>query len=262
VLFGMHLLPLLGTNITVGEHVQTKVGPLTFNLDTIWATAFAALITVLLGLAVARRPASGVPSKLQLVWEMGVDAVTRQLEGSVGARGLSVVPLAITLFVFIIICNALEVFGLGAKYEWLGAPTGDINLTLALALIVIIPVHVVWVRTLGFRGYARHYLLRPFPKWLLPFNAFINVIEEIARPLTLALRLFGNLLAGGLMLTLIAALGAWTIAKFPIGDVTVFFFAPIWKLFDVFFIGPIQAFIFALLTILYFDTAMTPEAAH
>ncbi len=88
-------------------------------------------------------------------------------------------------------------------------------------------------------------------------NGFINAVEEIARPITLALRLFGNLFSGALMLTLIAALGAWKLGPVPIGDVLTFAFSVIWKLFDVFLIGPIQAFIFALLTILYFDTAMS-----
>jgi F-type H+-transporting ATPase subunit a len=259
---GFSIIPVLGANISVGDHLTTKLGPLTINLDTVWATVVAGVATCALGLWVARRPSTGVPGRLQLAWEAGVEAITRQIEGSVGERGLSVVPLALTLFVFILICNALEVFGLGAHYDWLGAPTGDINLTAALALIVIVPVHVVWIRTHGIKGYVRHYLLRPFPPALIPFNLFINLIEEIVRPITLCLRLFGNLLAGGLMLTLIAALGAWTIASIPIGNIAVVVLNPIWKLFDVFFIGPIQAFIFALLTILYFDTAMSTEEAH
>ncbi len=258
----VHLTPLLGANITVGDHFTTKLGPLTINLDTVWATLAAGVVTCTLALLAARRPSGGVPNKLQLVWEMALDAINRQIEGSIGERGRSVVPLALALFVFILVCNSFEIFGIGAHFDWLGAPTGDINLTLGLALVVIIPVHVAWIRTQGIRGYARHYLLHPFPVFLLPFNAFINVIEEIARPVTLALRLFGNFLAGGLMLVLIAALGTWTIASIPVGNILVVILAPVWKIFDAFLIGFIQAFIFSLLTILYFDTAMTPEAAH
>ena len=102
-------------------------------------------------------------------------------------------------------------------------------------------------------------MAQPFPKFLAPVNGFINGVEEIAKPLTLTLRLFGNLLSGGLMLALIAALGIWNILHFPIG----YFATPVldvaWKLFDL-FIGVIQAFIFALLTILYFDSAMATDA--
>ncbi|MGH9046381.1 MAG: F0F1 ATP synthase subunit A, partial [Acidimicrobiales bacterium] len=97
---------------------------------------------------------------------------------------------------------------------------------------------------------------QPFPVVLLPFNLFINIVEEIAKPITLALRLFGNLLSGTLMLSLIAALGAWKLSGAPVGDIVIVIINPVWKLFDL-FIGAIQAFIFALLTILYFDTAMS-----
>lgn len=262
VLPGLHFLPLLGADITVGEHYTVKLGPLTINADTVWATLIAGALVCLMALILRRRSKSGVPSKFQLVWEMGVEAVTRQIEGSVGERGLSVVPLAITLFVFILLCNTLEIFGLGSRYEWLGAPTGDINLTAALAVFVIVLVHIAWIRTQGIKAYASYYLFHPFPIYLLPFNLFMNVIEQLVRPVTLCLRLFGNLLAGGLMLTLIAALGVWTIGSLHVGYVGVLILNPLWKMFDVFFIGPIQAFIFALLTILYFDAAMSPQEAH
>jgi F-type H+-transporting ATPase subunit a len=83
-------------------------------------------------------------------------------------------------------------------------------------------------------------------------------VEEIAKPITLALRLFGNLLSGTLMLSLIAYLGVWKIGAIPVGNVLVLFLNPAWKLFDL-GIGAIQAFIFALLTILYFDVAMSTD---
>ena len=107
-------------------------------------------------------------------------------------------------------------------------------------------------------GYVKHYVSQPFPKALFPVNIFINGVEEIAKPLTLALRLFGNLLSGGLMLALIAALGVWSISHVPIGDVATIILNPVWKVFDL-FIGAIQAFIFALLTILYWQFAIAEE---
>ena len=107
-------------------------------------------------------------------------------------------------------------------------------------------------------GYFKHYLARPFPIWLFPVNLFMNVVDEIAKPLTLALRLFGNLLAGGLMLSLLAALVIWKIGAAPPRGIVVVPFTVVWKLFDM-AIGAIQAFIFALLTIVYFETAMAPD---
>jgi len=245
-------LHLLAADINVGTHVQ-RAG---LDLDTIWATAVAMVIVIGLGLYLRSRATSGVPGKLQLVWEMGVQAVRQQVEGSIGPRGAAVVPLAVALFVFILVANWFSVLGIGSEIEWLGPPTSDINLTLALALVVIIPVHIASIRARGIGGYVKHYVTQPFPIFLAPVNVFINGVEEIAKPLTLALRLFGNLLSGGLMLALIAALGVWTIAHVPIGDVATIILNPVWKLFDL-LIGAIQAFIFALLTILYFDSAMS-----
>jgi F-type H+-transporting ATPase subunit a len=105
---------------------------------------------------------------------------------------------------------------------------------------------VASIRTRGLKGYVKHYF-QPFPVFFP-----INVIEEITKPITLALRLFGNLFAGTLMLLLIAALLPVFIV--PFADVG-------WKLFDM-FIGFIQAFIFALLTIVYYGMATADDAAH
>jgi F-type H+-transporting ATPase subunit a len=246
------IAPFLAADINVGVHVQ-KFG---LDLDTVWATGVAMVIVIGLGLYLRSRVTSGVPGKLQLAWEMGVEAVQKQVEGSIGERGAAVVPLAVALFVFILVANWFSVLGIGSEIEWLGTPTSDINMTLALAFIVIVPVHIASIRARGLRGYVRHYVTQPFPKFLFPVNIFINGVEEIAKPLTLALRLFGNLLSGGLMLALIAALGVWTIFHVPIGYVATPLLDLIWKPFDL-AIGAIQAFIFALLTILYFDSAMS-----
>jgi F-type H+-transporting ATPase subunit a len=250
---------LLAANISVGDHYQVKAGPFTLNLDTIWATAAAMLVVFALGFMLRHQVTSGVPGRMQIAWETGVQAVRRQIEGSIGPRGMAIVPLAVALFVFILVCNFFEIFGLGATYEFLITPTADINLTGALAVFVIVLVHIASIRSRGFVGYVRHYLTRPFPVFLMPINVFINFVEEISKPVTLALRLFGNLFSGALMLSLIAALGAWKLGSIPIGDVATFILSVVWKLFDVFIIGPIQAFIFSLLTILYFDAAMATD---
>ena len=262
---GLHaLVPLasvsrLGADISVGEHVQKALGGLTFNWDTIWATAVAALIVITMGLRLRRQATSGSPGRLQAAWEMGVGAITQQVEGSIGEAGLRIIPLATTLFVFILVCNLFTLFGLGSKYEFLLVPNADINLPLAMALYVIVLVHTASIRARGVRGYFAHYATQPFPKILMPFNIFINLVEELAKPLTLALRLFGNLLSGTLMLTLIAALGVWKLGSIPIGNILVLPMNVIWKIFDGLLIGPIQAFIFTLLTILYFDVAMSTD---
>jgi F-type H+-transporting ATPase subunit a len=131
----------------------------------------------------------------------------------------------------------------GASGEILPAPTGDVNLPLAMALIVIVWVHIESFRERGFKGYFKHYT-QPF-KALLP----INIIEEITKPITLTFRLFGNLFSGGLMVAVMVTL--LSVSVVPIGEI-------VWKPFDL-FIGAIQAYIFMLLTILYISFATSHE---
>jgi len=261
---GFHLrtAPLLGIDITPGVHPQVKIGGLTFDVDIIWATLIAAGIVITLGLVLRKKATSGVPGKFQLLWELAAGAVQKQVDDTIGPRGAQVVPLALTLFVFIFTCNLFEVLSIGSTYDWLPAPTSDVNLPLAMALFVIVLVHRAAIKNRGGRGYFKHYFTQPFPsKWLYPFNLFMNGVEELVKPITLTLRLFGNLFAGGLMLSLLAALVIWKLGPAPIGAVLSVPFTVVWKLFDM-LIGAIQAFIFALLTILYFDTAMAPDEEH
>jgi F-type H+-transporting ATPase subunit a len=256
------MMPTLGIDISVGDHVQRKVFGLTINVDIVWATCIAGAIVILLGLILRAKATSGVPGKFQLAWEMAVGAVQGQVNDSIGPRGAAIVPLALTLFVFIFTCNLFEVVGIGSKLDVLPAPTSDINLPLAMALYVIVLVHRAAIKNRGVKGYFAHYFSQPFPKKLFFVNGFMNGIEELVKPVTLTLRLFGNLFAGGLMLSLLAALVAWKFGSFGvIGGVLSALFTVVWKLFDM-LIGGIQAFIFALLTILYFDTAMAKDTAH
>jgi len=226
--------PMLGIDISVGEHVQRKIFGLTVNLDIVWATCIAGAIVITLGLILRAQATSGVPGKFQLAWEMAVGAVQTQVDDSIGPRGAMVVPLALTLFIFIFTCNLFEVVGIGSKLDVLPAPTSDINLPLAMALYVIVMVHRAAIKNRGLGGYFKHYVAQPFPAKLAPANLFMNGIEELVKPVTLTLRLFGNLFAGGLMLSLLAALVAWKFGSFGvIGGVLSSLFTVIWKLFDM-----------------------------
>ena len=258
---GSLLTPMLGIDITPGEHLQRHIFGLTVNVDIVWATLVAGAIVITLGLILRSKATSGVPGKFQLLWELAVGAVQTQVDDSIGPRGANVVPLALTLFVFIFTCNLFEVLSIGSPLDWLPAPTSDINLPLAMALYVIVLVHRAAIKNRGVKGYFKHYVSQPFSPKLFPINAFMNVVEEVVKPVTLTLRLFGNLFAGGLMLSLLAALVIWKLGPVPIGGILSVPFTLLWKTFDM-AIGAIQAFIFALLTILYFDTAMAQDAAH
>lgn len=232
-----------GSGIEIGNHVQRQVGGWTFNIDTIWTTLIAGAIVLGLGFWARARLTKAapdqIPSKIQLVWELIVDQVNKQVLDSLGRVNPFVVPLAVALFFFILIANWMELVPSQPNHlQLLPAPTADTNLTYALALLVIVGVWTYGVREKGLKGYLKHFL-EPFPI-LLP----LNLIEELIKPVTLALRLFGNIFAGGIMLSLIGLIPIYVL------------WAPnlVWKLFDM-FIGGIQAFIFALLTVLYFGMA-------
>lgn len=240
--------------IDVGTHITRKFLGLTMNVDTLWSTAVALVIMLALAVAMRVQLTSGVPGKLQLMWEFVVGSVRNQVEQSIGPDAGPVVPLALTLGVFILIASWLEVIpGYPLRYvpggskpglraEYLIAPTSDVNLVYAMAIVVFAVYTVASFRANGIRGYFRRFV-KPYKALLL-----VNVVEEIAKPLTLALRLFGNVFSGGLMITLLALLPAYLT------------WAPttVWKLFDM-FIFAVQAFIFSLLTILYYGAAVSAE---
>lgn len=228
--------------VHVGEHITVTIGGLTFNLDTIWSSVLAGVIVVGIGLYMRARITHGVPSKLQLLWETIVDQVQRQVDANVGPVAPHVVPLAVTLFFYIWIANWIEIVPTGGLFP---SPSSDTNFTYALAFFVIVWVHITGLRSRGLGGYVKHF----FQPYIFMFP--INLVEEIVRPFTLALRLFGNLFAGAIMISLI---GLFPLFLIPVPGAA-------WRLFEM-AIGLIQAFIFALLTILYFGFAVSSEEGH
>jgi F-type H+-transporting ATPase subunit a len=232
---------LASGNITIGDHHGVvRVFGLTIYLDVVWTTLIAAAIVFGLGLLMRRKVTSGVPGKLQLFWETLVEQVSDLASSAIGPEGLPFVGLGVTIFFFVLVCNWLAFIPSGEP-GFLAAPTGDVNLPLALALIVIFLVHYNSVKKLGGRGYLRHY--KGAYRALTP----INVIEEITKPITLTFRLFGNIFSGALMITVIVTL---------IPPYLSWIGLAIWKPFDELFIGAIQAYIFGLLTIIYLGMGM------
>jgi F-type H+-transporting ATPase subunit a len=240
--------------IEVGHHETAKWLGLTVNTDTVLATAIAAVIV--LGLAFylrAKVTSSGVPDGVQLFWEALTIQMRDQIETTIGLRiAPFVLPLAVTLFVFILIANWLSVLPFqykdsgGKAHELLAPPASDINFVLALALFVFVCYHAAGIWRRGIIGHPVALL-----KGHVAFLAPINLVEEIAKPISLSLRLFGNIFAGSILVALIS-LFPWWIMWLP---------NAIWKSFDL-FVGAIQAFIFALLTVLYFSQSMELEEHH
>jgi len=252
----------LAIEIHPGEHPEGHFLGMTFNLDTIWVTVVAGAIVVALGFwaraKLTEETPDHVPTKIQLVWETIIDQVTTQVTANLGKVNPFVIPLATALFFFILIANWLEVIPteLNSDTHLLPSPTADTNLTYAMAALVIVGVWTFGVRQKGLKGYLKHFL-EPYP-YLLP----LNILEELVKPITLALRLFGNIFAGGIMLGLIAGLVSLAPSNIPVGPVLAIILNVIWKLFDTMFLGGLQAFIFALLTVLYFGMAGGDHGDH
>lgn len=238
-----HVLAIKDISGEVGHHITVTVFGFTLNIDTIWSTVIAAAIVIGLGLFLRSRiTSSGVPSKLQVAWEGLVSYINGQVKDQIGDRAPYVVPLAVMIFAFLLIANWISVI---PTQEKIPAPASDVNLPAAMAITVIVWMHIASIRARGFGGYIKHYF-QPFPV-LAPLNA----VEEIAKPISLTLRLFGNLFSGTILVLLIGLFPVWLV---PIPNAA-------WKLFDM-FVGLIQALIFALLTIVYFGMGTDTEAEH
>lgn len=244
-------------NSSFGTHptISLGCGPLcTFNYDSVVSSILAVVFTLAIAFWVRSRLKSGEPSKVQAVFEWVYDLLRGLIRENVSHDALFILPLALTLFLYILVANWLEFLPLGF-FPILHGANADWNQTLAMGLIVIVVVQWYSVRVLGLAGYLRRFT-KPF-ELPLPFRIVyipLNVLEELVKPVTLSLRLFGNIFAGGVMIALIAGFGTFALGSAGTVPTTIIGSAllAVWKAFDVLFIGFIQAFIFMLLTVIYF----------
>lgn len=237
----MSTVVLAEKTIEIGVHPTVTFLGLTFNVDTIISTLIAGVIILGLGFWLRSKVTStGVPSRVQIFWETLTKAISDQVESMMGVRiAPYTVPLGVALFLFILTSNWLELIPTGHK---LPAPTADANTTYALALLVIVWVHAASIRHNGIGKYLAHYA-KP-NVGLLP----LNILEETVKPVSLSLRLFGNIFAGGIMIEIIGLLPGYALWLPNVA----------WKLFDM-FVGVIQAIIFTLLTITYFSLQLSSD---
>ncbi len=188
--------------IEIGHHVEREFRRRSPSTSTrSGPPLLAAGLVLLLGLPRPPRadPGHRRPRPHQDPADLGVGRrarSTRQVEDNLGRVHPYVTPLAISLFFFILFANWFELLPTELNHDvhLTPAPTADVNLTYALALLVMISVWIYGIRSKGVKGYFKHFV-EPFPI-LLP----LNILEELIKPLTLALRLFGNIFAGGIML--------------------------------------------------------------
>lgn len=218
-----------------GHHLVAQFGGLTFNMDTIYMTWLTMAIVIILAIAATRKRAL-VPSGVQNAVEMILESLMNQIQPTLGSKWKQAASLIFTYFLFILVANQIGL--LPPPGIELTSPTNDLNTTLTLAVISSL---VVWA--LGIYNKGFHY----FAHYFKPFKVFIimNLLEEVFKPLTLAFRLFGNILAGEILLEL---LNYFTPPFLPI----------VWILFSM-MIGIIQAFIFAILVTSYLRESVGDE---
>ena len=215
----------------IGVRETVQFAGLTFNWETLTMTWITMGIVILIAF-LAVRNLKLIPSGWQNVVEMIITGLHSQIDVTMGKRGRMLAPFIISLFMFLLISNWLGLI------PTMASPTNDLNTTLGLALLVIAMVHVLG---LYFKGghYVAHFF-QPVPVFVI-----INAIEEVAKPITLAFRLFGNILAGEiLIIILLKLMPIWM----PIPSV-------IWLAFSI-FIGGVQAFIFTMLSMAYLSNAV------
>ena len=258
------------TNLHAGE------GFWTLHLDSI---GYAVLMALLFGgsfYAAARTVSAGTPGRWQSFVELIIEFVDEQVRDSYHGSSKLIAPLALTIFCWVFLMNFMDLIPVdllpllgeqvGIHYMKV-VPTTDLNITFGMSISVFILMIFYSIKIKGVGGFAREIFLQPFGKWMMPFNFVLKVVEEIAKPISLALRLFGNLYAGELIFILIAlftlGLGAQSIGETAanlasVGGAAVFILHLIlglaWALFHILIIT-LQAFIFMMLTIVYLSMA-------
>ncbi|MGH7641555.1 MAG: F0F1 ATP synthase subunit A [Candidatus Dormibacteria bacterium] len=230
--------------IEVGQHWTLHILGMALYLDTLVSSLVAFAVVLGAGLYLRHIVTAGVPGRFQALIEMVWETVDDYVARMIGPFAKWAVPLCTVLFFYILVSNWLELIPTGDR---LTSATADVNDTAALAVIVIFMVHYTSIRQRGFGGYIKINYLHPagMPKVFYVLLAPINVIAQVSYPISLTLRLFGNMFAAALMLQIIALLPIYLSWAFN----------GVWKLFEGVFVDVIQAFIFALLTVIYLSMA-------
>ena len=254
---------------------------MTINIDSVLFTLLLSAVFLFFFLRTARKATSGVPGKFQAGVEMVVGFVDGLVRETFHGRSKLIAPLAITIFCVVFLMNfmdmipvdwlpgawvkANELAGHDPHHAYLRVvPTADLNTTLGLSLMVFLLIQVFGISHKGFGTFFKEAFTAPFHAegtvmkiLLAPANVLLRVIEELVRPLSLTLRLFGNMYAGELIFILIALMtwnaalsSGMTYVMAPLQFISGF----VWTAFHILVIT-LQAFIFMMLTIVYLSMA-------
>jgi F-type H+-transporting ATPase subunit a len=267
------------TNLTLGVHPEhgfgfahttaeaAEMGFWAIHVDTMFFSILLGGLFIWFFKKVADRATAGVPGGAQNFVEWIVDFVEDNVRGSFSGKNPMVAPLALTIFVWVFLMNLMDLvpvdliphsfaqfmslFGADPHHVYLKiVPTTDPNATFGMALMVFFLILYYSVKMKGPGGFAAELTLHPFGKWGLPANLLLEGINLFSKPVSLALRLFGNLYAGEMIFILIAIMYSGGIIMATAGGLLQI----AWAIFHILIIT-LQAFIFMVLTIVYLDMA-------
>ncbi|MDA1107830.1 MAG: F0F1 ATP synthase subunit A [Proteobacteria bacterium] len=251
------------TNLCVGDCAG---GFWSWHVDTLAVSSILGALIVFASWRLGRNLSHDAPSGFQNAVEAVLEFVGGQVRDSFPGHNPLIAPLALTIFIWVFLMNAMDMIPVDLL-PWLGqmvgipylkvVPTTDLSATLALSLTVFALVIFYNIKIKGPVGYLKMFLFHPFGKFLIPVNIVMSLIEELAKPLSLGLRLFGNLFAGELVFLLIALIGGTLVT----GVAGWLFWFPLqvtldlgWLIFHLLVIT-LQAFIFMVLSIVYLGMA-------
>lgn len=238
------------------NHACADAGFWTWHIDSLLFSVGLGALFLATFYMVGKKATTGVPGKFQCLVEMIIELIDSSVKGSFhGRSSVAVAPLALTLFVWIILMNTMDLIPvdfvpeaasriLGVPYLKI-VPTTDLNITFGLSLSVFALIVYYSIKIKGLSGFVKELTMQPFNHWtMIPFNFVLEFITLIAKPISLALRLFGNMYAGELIFILIALTPWWAQSAL---------YVP-WAIFHILVIL-LQAFIFMMLSVVYLSMA-------
>ncbi|PXF30734.1 ATP synthase F0F1 subunit A [Pokkaliibacter plantistimulans] len=252
-------LPERGWTLAHDAKEAAEMGFWAIHLDSMFFSVVLGAVFLYIFRKAATSVSSGVPGCLQNFVEILVEFVDKSVKETFHGRNPLIAPLALTIFCWIFLMNLMDLLPVDLLPRIAGemgvhflkvVPTTDPNVTLGMSLSVFALIIYYSIKVKGVGGFLGELTLHPFGKWMLPFNLLLEGVGLIAKPISLALRLFGNLYAGELIFILIALMYTAGAVVGTLGGVLQLG----WAIFHILVIV-LQAFIFMMLTIVYLSMA-------
>ena len=259
----------LSTADYISHHLsflKTGEGFSGIHIDSLFFSIVSGIIFIYFFHKAAKKATSGVPGKWQCFVEMLVEWVNGIVKDNFHGPRNVVAPIALTIFCWVFIMNSIDLIpvdflpqlaNLFGIHYLRAVPTADISATLGMSICVFFLILFYTVKSKGFGGLAKEYTLHPFNHWVfIPVNFILETVTLLAKPISLAFRLFGNMYAGELIFVLIAVMYSANVAIAALG-------IPLhlaWAIFHILVIT-LQAFIFMMLTVVYLSIAYN-KAEH